>query len=378
MLDLFGEFFKEVFEQESSQPLAFVIALTITFLITPIIQERSKSLNLSRSEDRDSHLKTSDSDKPRLGGIAIFLAISITIGIYLAVYGRYTPSGIQHLELEGMMVGASIIFILGLLDDIKALNPFVKLTGQIFAASAAWLMSVRIEFLANPFHYIQASQSATIQLDELSSYLVTVIFLVLISNAVNLIDGIDGLAVGLSLIASLASWAITMSPLLYQPAGAVLAATMAGACFGFLRYNFNPARIFLGDNGAYLLGFLLGCISCIGLVKKVTVVVMSPILILIFLVPLCDTCFAILRRAFGKKEIMKADLDHVHYKLLDMGLNQKQVSFLLYGITFLSALGGSFMLGQEIAFEFMKFSLVIAILWGFFSLVINIKHQKKC
>ncbi len=362
--------------QASSQPLAFLIATVLAFIITPLVRERAEKLEIKRGEtQREQH--ASSASKPRLGGIAILLTIVFTTAIYISIYGRYTPAGIKHLELEGMALGAFVIFLVGLLDDIKPLNPFSKLSGQIIAASFAWLLNVRIDFLANPIYYIDHARVATIQLDDLSSYLITVLFLVAISNAVNLIDGIDGLAVGVAIIASVASWAITLSPLLNQPAGAVLAATMAGACFGFLRYNFNPARIFLGDNGAYLIGFLLGCISCIGLVKKVTVVVISPILLLIFAIPLFDTVLAIFRRALKKREIMKPDLEHLHHKLLDLGFNQKQVNYLLYGVTFVSALIGCSMLGYEIAMDFLRFSGAIITVWLFFSLVINAKRQKK-
>ena len=362
-------------KQASSQPLAFIIATLLAFIITPIVRERAEKLELERNETRKLH--STSSNKPRLGGVAILLTLVFTTAIYIAIYGRYTPVGIKHLELEGMAMGAFVIFLVGLLDDIKPLNPFSKLAGQIIAASFAWLLNVRIDFLANPIFYIDHARTATVPLDDLSSYIVTVIFLVAISNAVNLIDGIDGLAVGVAIIASVASWAITMSPLLNQPAGAVLAATMAGACFGFLRYNFNPARIFLGDNGAYLIGFLLGCISCIGLVKKVTVVVISPILLLVFAVPIFDTLLAIFRRALKQQAIMRPDLEHLHHKLLDLGFSQKQVNYLLYYITFISALIGCSILGRDIAMDFLKYSSTIFGVWLFFSLVINAKQQKK-
>jgi UDP-GlcNAc:undecaprenyl-phosphate GlcNAc-1-phosphate transferase len=368
-MDFLSNIFKN---QASSQPLAFIIAAAIAFIITPIIRERAEKLGNSREEFGRDTLST----KPRLGGIAILLSIVITTAIYIAIYGRYTPAGIQHLELEAMALGSFIIFLVGLLDDIKPLNPFNKLIGQIIAATFAWLMHVRIDFLANPIYYIDHARDATITLDPIGSYLVTVIFLIAMSNAVNLIDGIDGLAVGVAIIASVACWAITLSPLLNQPAGAVLAATMAGACFGFLRYNFNPARIFLGDNGAYLIGFLLGCISCIGLVKKVTVVVISPILVLIFAVPIFDTLLAVCRRAMQQKAIMKPDLEHVHHKLMDLGMSQKQVNYLLYGITFISALIGCSLLGRDIALDFLRFSASIFSIWLFFSLVLNAKQQK--
>jgi UDP-GlcNAc:undecaprenyl-phosphate/decaprenyl-phosphate GlcNAc-1-phosphate transferase len=359
-------------EQSQSQPLAFVIALLVAFVITPVIQERAQTLKLS---DRKENRRTIN--VPRLGGVAIMVSFVITIIFYLAVFGRYTPHGVRHLDLEAIAVGALIIFVVGLLDDIKPLAPQVKLLGQILAASSTWLMGLRIEFLANPIHYIDHARFSAAPLDDLTSFVVTVFFLVAITNAINLIDGIDGLAVGVCMIAAIASWAINLSPLLNQPAGAVLAATMAGACFGFLRYNFNPAKIFLGDNGSYLLGFILACISCVGLVKKITVVILSPILLLIFAVPLFDIVYAVLRRATKKQAIMKPDLDHLHHKLLASGLSQKQINYLLYTITFLGGLIGTWILGLDIALEYSLISLSIVSAWLFFSLVINYKRNTK-
>lgn len=370
-------------EHANSQPLAFVIALAISFLITPIVRERAIKLGLvDLGNKQDSNRKEGDRKKihkravPRLGGIAILVSLVITSAVFFAMFGKYTPTGIKHLALEGMAIGGFIIFFVGLLDDIQPLGALVKLAGQITASTVAWSLGVQVKVLANPIYYFDHSYDPTIELNTVSSLLVTVFFLVAISNAINLIDGIDGLAVGVCLIAAMASWAITMSPALNQPAGAILAATMAGACLGFLRYNFNPARIFLGDNGAYLLGFLLGCISCIGLVKKVTVVIISPILILIFAVPIIDTVFAILRRAMKNEHIMKPDLGHLHYKLMDYGFTQKQVSYLLYFVTFICGLLGCFLLGQEIVLDFLVISSVVLFIWLFFTFVINWKKQK--
>jgi UDP-GlcNAc:undecaprenyl-phosphate GlcNAc-1-phosphate transferase len=199
---------------------------------------------------------------------------------------------------------------------------------------------------------------------------------VAITNAINLIDGIDGLAVGVCMISSIANWAINLSPLLNQPAGAIFAATMAGSCFAFLRYNFNPAKIFLGDSGAYLLGFCLACISCIGLTKKITVVILSPMLILIFFVPLFDMLYAIIRRASQKKPIFKADLEHLHHKLLEKGFSEKQINYLLYLITFIGGLISTTILGIDIGLVYLSISFIVVFIWLFFSLVVNSQKEK--
>lgn len=368
------EHFKHVFlEQESSQPLAFLIAFITTYTITPLVQERAEKLELStRTEAGRENIKNT----PRLGGIAILISIIVTIVFYLAVFGTYTPHGIQHLELEAIAVGTLIIFFVGLLDDLKPIDPFIKLVSQIIAATTVWVMGIRVEFLANPIHYIDHARAAAFDLNDLASLLVTVSFIVAITNAINLIDGIDGLAVGVCMIAAIASWSINLSPLLNQPAGAVLAATMAGSCFAFLRYNFNPARIFLGDNGSYLLGFALACISCIGLTKKITVVVLSPIFLLIFLVPLFDAVYAVFRRASKNQSIMKPDLEHIHHQLLAKGMSEKQINYLIYFITFLGGLLGTSMLGLDIAIEYLIICACVLATWLFFSLVINKAKQR--
>lgn len=364
-------FYENFCVHAKSQPIAFVIAFIITFSITPLIKNRLSGLSSARKEEGrvNSHI-------PRLGGLAIFISLVITTVLYLAVFGRYTPSGIKHLELDAIIVGTLIIFFMGILDDIKPLRTIVKLITQIIAASIVWLMGIRIEFLANPVHYIDHTQASAFDLGDIASFALTVLFIVSITNAINLIDGIDGLAVGVCMITSVASWAINLSPLLNQPDAAIFAATMAGSCFAFLRYNFNPARIFLGDSGAYLLGFCLACISCIGLTKKVTVVILSPMLILIFFIPLIDMLYAIIRRASNNKPIFKPDLEHFHHKLLEKGFSEKQINYIFYLITFLGGLISTTILGIDIGLMYLSISLVIVFIWLFFSLVMNYKNQR--
>lgn len=365
-------------EHPSSQPMGFLIALAISFFCTPLIQERALKFGLVDKPDHDQEnpRRIHKEAVPRLGGIAILIAVIVTCIIFIAVFGRYTTSSIDLIELEGIAAGGLLIFFIGLLDDIKPLHPLVKLGGQVGAATIAWFLGVKVEFVANPIYYIDHIYNSTFPLNDITSLIITVIWLVAISNAINLIDGVDGLAVGVCLIASIAIWAIAMSPTLNQPAGAILAATLAGACLGFLRYNFNPARIFLGDNGSYLLGFILGCISCIGLVKKVTVVVISPILFFIFIIPIIDVCFAIIRRIRTGDNIMKADLGHLHHKLLAAGFTQKQVTYLSYSITFAFGLLGSLILGYKIALDYLLISSTIFAIGLFFTFVINRKKQR--
>jgi len=362
-----------------AQPLAFLIALILSYLITPLIKERAgfttrKALEKGRCyRSEGEEIKTLST--PRLGGLSILLATSLTVVFFLVSYGRFTPIGIKHLELEAILTGSTMIFLIGLLDDIKPLPCLVKLLGQISAASITSLLGLKIKFLANPLYYFDHSLSTHIKLNSLSSFIITVIFLVLISNAINLIDGIDGLAAGISVIAAVAIWAISLSPILYRPDAAILAATLAGASFGFLRYNFNPARMFLGDNGSYLLGFILASLSCLGLAKKITVSIITPILILIFAMPLIDCFYTIIRRSLNKKNILKADSEHIHHQLENLGLSHKQINYIIYGLSLILGAYGCFEVGSEIGFSFMLIIAVIALIWLLFSFVFNIKKQ---
>ena len=237
-------------------------------------------------------------------------------------------------------------------------------------------MGLRIKFFINPLHFFDPNQTAHIKLEIWLSFLLTIIFLVLITNAINLIDGVDGLAVGVSIISSISIWAINLSPILYRPDAAVLAATLAGASMGFLRYNFNPARIFLGDNGAYLIGFILACISCLGLTKKVTVVILSPVILLIFAMPLLDLALAVWRRWSKNKEIMAADSEHIHHQLENLGLNHKQISYVVYFLTLIFAASGCFFIEIAIGLRFISIVLCVGLIWLIYSFIFNSKKQK--
>jgi len=373
--------FSFLLELHNAQPLAFIIALLISYLLTPIIKERAGFTIRKELERGRCYLSVKDEVKtlstPRLGGLSILLATTLTVMIFIIIYGRFTPAGIKHLELEAILTGSIIIFLIGLLDDIKPLPVCMKLWGQILAASTTTLFGLKIKFLANPFYYFDSSLSPHVKLSPIVSFIVTVLFLVLISNAINLIDGIDGLAAGVSVISAVAIWSISLSPLLYRPDAAILAATLAGASFGFLRYNFNPARMFLGDNGSYLLGFILASLSCLGLGKKITVAIISPILILIFALPLIDCLYALIRRFLNKKGILKPDVEHLHHKLENLGLSHKQINYLIYSISLFFGGLGCFEVGYEIGISYIIIVSSIAAVWLVFSFIFNFKKQRK-
>jgi UDP-GlcNAc:undecaprenyl-phosphate/decaprenyl-phosphate GlcNAc-1-phosphate transferase len=259
----------------------------------------------------------------RAGGIP--LAIS-----YAAAYGLLMISPLkegllieEHMPLIWRMLpSAGLVFATGLLDDIFALSPRLKLAGQVGAAFLAYLSGVRI-LAVNGY-----------ALNDWWSLPLTLAWLVGCTNAFNLIDGVDGLAAGIGLFATLAT---LITALLQGNITLALAtAALAGSLLGFLRYNFNPASIFLGDSGSLLIGFLLGCYGVIWSQKCATLLGMTAPLMALA-IPLLDVCLSIVRRFLRKKPIFGADRGHIHHRLLDRGLTPRRVALLLYGICGLAA-----------------------------------------
>lgn len=265
---------------------------------------------------------------PRLGGIAIFLGFMLG----LAMLECIVPGELFSLEgsMRGVLAGGTLMFLIGAIDDLRPLNAKLKFGLQIAAALLAYYFGVRIEFLSNPFG------DGLYFLPSVTPVVLTVFWLVGITNTINLIDGLDGLAGGVSLIAAGIIGVIALQT--NQPIAGLLALALAGSTIGFLRYNFNPAKIFMGDGGALFLGFTLAAISITGVLKLVAAVAFAlPLLILG--VPILDTSFAILRRAWNRRPIFSPDRGHLHHRLLDAGLDQRHAVLVIYGICLL--LGGT-------------------------------------
>jgi UDP-GlcNAc:undecaprenyl-phosphate GlcNAc-1-phosphate transferase len=260
---------------------------------------------------------------PRLGGVAIFASILCSYGLLLLVR---LSSG--HIILEDLplvlhiLPALLIVFLLGLADDIVSLSPWVKLAVEIGAAVVAWLGGIHVSSVEG--HSFPA----------LLSFAVTIVWIVGCTNAINLIDGLDGLAAGISLFA-----AVTMlfaALIGHNYSMALVAVPLVGALLGFLRYNFNPASIFLGDCGSLSLGFILSCCGVVWSEKSTTVVGLATPL-LVFAVPLVDASLAIFRRFMNNKRIFGADSEHIHHKLLSKGLTPRRVVLLLYAFCALGA-----------------------------------------
>lgn len=293
---------------------ALVVALLISFIATPVVKSIAQMVGAMDvpKDNRRMH----NHPIPRMGGLAIFLGFLLSTLIFVPMS---TP-------LRGMLLGGVIIVILGMFDDIYALPALPKLLVQIAAALVAVLHGNVIEVLSNPNLF---SDNPYWILGSLSVPL-SVIWIVAITNAVNLIDGLDGLAVGVATISSLTMLVIAM--LVSDSVVALMMAALAGGCIGFMPYNMNPAKIFMGDTGSTFLGFVLATVSIEGLFKFYTIISFAVPFLMLGL-PLFDTCFAILRRLSKGQSPMAPDRSHVHHRLIDMGFNQKQAVAILYVVS---------------------------------------------
>lgn len=354
----------------------FLIALATSWWLTPEIRARAVRLGLvdKPGEERRIHKVA----VPRLGGVAIYISIVVTLIITMAIGGRWPKEG----GFAGIAAGGTLIFVLGLVDDLDSLPAKIKLLVQMLAAYAAYSLGVRVEKdLPLPFHLFMPffDMAGGIHLGPFA-VAVTVFWLVGIANAVNLIDGMDGLAAGVSAIASVTIWAIAMAQTPGHPNAApypaLMASTLAGALLGFLRWNFNPARIFLGDSGAYLAGFVLGCIAITGVMKFATVVtVLLPLLILFF--PLLDTCWAVVRRLARGKSIFSPDAEHIHHRLLKTGMSQKNVAYVIYAASGLLGLLSCAMVGWEAVKLYLSVMVGVLVMALFFAEVLNRSRQRR-
>ncbi|MCI8677886.1 MAG: undecaprenyl/decaprenyl-phosphate alpha-N-acetylglucosaminyl 1-phosphate transferase [Lawsonibacter sp.] len=293
---------------------ALLVAALVALITTPVV--RSLAVRMGAVDVPKDGRRMHDHPIPRMGGLAIFFGFILSVLIFQTL----TPS------LRGMLLGSVIIVVLGILDDIYALPALPKFLVQIVAALVAVLEGNRIEFLSNPNIF---SKEPFWELGWLSIP-ISVLWIVAITNSVNLIDGLDGLACGVSTISSMTLLVIAL--IVSEPDVAILMAALAGACIGFLPYNLNPAKIFMGDTGSTFLGFILATVSIQGLFKFYAIISFAVPFLMLGL-PIFDTCFAILRRVAKGQSPMSPDRGHIHHRLIDMGFSQKQAVAVLYIIS---------------------------------------------
>jgi len=293
---------------------ALLCAAAVSLISTPAV--RSLAFRVRAVDVPKDGRRMHDHPIPRMGGLAIFFGFILSVLLFLPLTA----------QLRGMLLGGAVIVVLGVFDDIFALPALPKLLVQICAALIAVGTGCRIDFLSN-FNIF--SSEPFWELGWLSVP-ISVFWVVGITNAVNLIDGLDGLACGVSTISSMTFLVIAL--IVSEPDIAVLTAALAGACIGFLPYNMNPARIFMGDTGSTFLGFILACASIQGLFKFYAVFSFAVPFLMLGL-PIFDTTFAILRRLAHGQSPMHPDRGHIHHRLIDMGFSQKQAVAMLYIIS---------------------------------------------
>ncbi|MCI9330967.1 MAG: undecaprenyl/decaprenyl-phosphate alpha-N-acetylglucosaminyl 1-phosphate transferase [Oscillibacter sp.] len=296
--------------------LALLAALVISFLMTPVVKTfayKIGAVDVPKDARRMHKVPI-----PRLGGLAIFIGFMVSV----LILGDVRGNG----QMQSILLGSVIIVVLGVVDDIMALPALLKFVVQIAAALIPALNGVVIQAFSNPNIF---SDSLYWVLGPLSVPF-TVLWIVAITNAVNLIDGLDGLANGVSAIS--ATTMLVIALLASEAEVAVVMAALVGACVGFMPYNLNPAKMFMGDTGATFLGFILATMSIQGLFKFYAVISFAvPFLILGL--PIFDTTFAFIRRIAHGQSPMHADRGHIHHRLIDMGLSQKQAVATLYVIS---------------------------------------------
>ncbi len=291
----------------------FGIALVLSLLLVPVIRKQAISAGYY---DAPGERKIHKYPIPRLGGIGIWLGFMLALGCL----GLFCWKPELNSALPGILAGGTIVFFLGLLDDLFNLSPYLKLAVQFIAALVAFTLGVQIGNLDLP--------GAQLLVLNALSFPVTVIWLVALMNAMNFIDGIDGLAAGVTTLSALTLTVVAMFT--NQPSSALMAALLAGSSLGFLVYNFHPAKIFMGDSGALFCGFTLACIAVTGVLKTKVVVMLLPMFVLS--VPILDITFSVFRRLLKGKNPFLADADHIHHQFLKAGIGQIRTVTYFYSL----------------------------------------------
>lgn len=336
--------------------LGFLIAFLLAIVIVPVVRKFCiKKGYVDQPNARKMHKKPT----PRLGGIAIWLCTVLAFGTVVLINYDY-PNGNC---LSGIIIGGSLMFLLGLVDDLYDLPPGLKLFIQIGAALIAFLLGVKIDIISNPL-------GDPISLG-LLSLPITILWLVGITNAVNFIDGLDGLAGGVVTIMAVTLGVVAV--VTEQPASAIIAALLAGAVMGFLLFNFYPARIFMGDSGALFSGFVLAGLSVTGVIKTVTASVLLPVLI--FSVPIMDMSFSVSRRLIKGSNPLKADKEHIHHKLISSGLSQNRTVAILYLVCISCGTIATFLVGAQNLYLFLI--AFILLFMAIFYFVAKLRHTKE-
>ncbi len=325
--------------------VGFLAAVVGSLGLTLVVRGGARRYGLfDPIDDRKVH----DRQIPRIGGVAIFVTVMATLGL-LWGFSRDVEWG-DAGKLSVILAGATAMHLLGLWDDLKSIPARWKFLGQILIALAVFMAGVRVELLSIPL-----GGASTVELNTVVAGIVTVAWLVGITNAFNLIDGLDGLASGAALFALTTMFVV--ASIYGQTGAAFVTLVLAGATLGFLVFNFHPASIFLGDSGSLFLGFMLAAIGLLSSQKSPTMVALAIPLVSLGL-PVLDTGLAIFRRFLGGRPIFSPDRGHIHHRLLSLGHSPRKVALLLYGACAILALGAMLMV-REAGSAFIALVLVV-------------------
>jgi len=286
--------------------LIFLISFGITYLLIPLVILFANKIG---AIDQPDARKIHKEPIPRIGGLAMYITFVIMVLINLLI----------HKVIIGILIGATLITIVGIMDDLTSLKPIIKLLCQIVIACITYQFGIAIEFITSPFGGI-------LYLGWLSLP-ITVFWIIGMINTINLIDGLDGLAAGIVAISTVVISIVAIS--MGQIQVGMISITILAICLAFLRFNFFPAKIFMGDTGSMFLGYILAVMTLLGVMKS-TIALSLAIPLLALGIPIFDIILAIIRRIKNKQHIMQADNKHLHHRLLNMGLSQKQVVLLFY------------------------------------------------
>jgi UDP-GlcNAc:undecaprenyl-phosphate GlcNAc-1-phosphate transferase len=311
----------------------FFLALFLSFVLTRSVRDFARARGWLAAPTHDRHLHATP--LPRLGGVAIFLSFATCMGLAAAWASRYPNlhSATLFGTMKTILVPAALVFLLGVYDDVRGVGPYLKFTVQAIAASMLYAGGLRI--INIPVLFGDRALPWPVEL------LFTVIWVLAITNAFNLIDGLDGLAAGSALFSTMVAFVLAVfhGPALVE----VMTIALAGAILGFLRFNFNPATIFLGDSGSLFIGFLLSALALHGAQKAPTIVAVA-IPIVSFGLPILETVLSVIRRLISGRPVFTADREHIHHKLLQHGMSHRQVVILLYGVSAVFAMLSLFLL----------------------------------
>jgi UDP-GlcNAc:undecaprenyl-phosphate/decaprenyl-phosphate GlcNAc-1-phosphate transferase len=299
----------------------FIVALSSSLVLTPVVRrlaQRFGWVDVPKDERRLHELPI-----PRVGGVAIFASMVCALSLLLLVNNLVTSSlRFYTQQTIAVLASCTLVFLFGVFDDLVGASPRWKFAAQTAAG-------ILLFFLGGQIHAVNVPVFGAVELPPLASFVLTLVWVVGISNAFNLIDGLDGLASGASLFAALVM--LIVSFFMGHTLAIVITLVLAGALIGFLRYNINPASIFLGDSGALFIGFLLAALSLLSSQKASTAVAVA-IPLMAFGLPVIDTGFTLARRFISGKPLFEGDREHIHHKLLERGWSQRRVAFVLYGV----------------------------------------------